>query len=518
MFSVSRRTNSARGGSPSSGPPTQAQPLPDHGNRAAIEEMSEAKEEPKFGVDESFTPSAYGSYYADNRQRIEGMSPELEDRGGSVDHVLEEWAENQERYEAVAEEMDLPAELVAALHYRESGNDFSRYLHNGDPLGQKTTRVPKGIGPFHTWEESANDALGESYKKGIQESLGLTADSTDLAAIATYAELYNGTGYSQRGLASPYAFAGTSAQDKGMYVEDSKFDANVEDQRLGVVSIVQLLAGDIGPEEGGQGAKSLGERILRQGERGADVRELQELLNAEGASLVVDGDFGPGTKAAVLAFQQEAGLTADGVVGPRTLTSLQAAETGTGGGSGSGSIWDEITDEVEATQEPERSVSLTEAVRGEQLRRGSSGPAVESLQQALVEAGHSLSVDGQFGRGTQRAVEDFQRARGLVVDGVVGSATAGLLEGGAHEREPAGSEESEGGGELVTRMGRSLLSEGSRGASVEALQQALDRAGHSLTVDGVFGPGTRQAVQAFQRAMGLIVDGVVGPQTRAALG
>ena len=58
-----------------------------------------------------------------------------------------------------------------------------------------------------------------------------------------------------------------------------------------------------------------------------------------------------------------------------------------------------------------------------------------------------------------------------------------------------------------------------RGDDVRRLQEALCRAGHTIAVDGVFGPETARAVKAFQKASGrLRVDGIVGPATRAALG
>jgi predicted chitinase len=62
-----------------------------------------------------------------------------------------------------------------------------------------------------------------------------------------------------------------------------------------------------------------------------------------------------------------------------------------------------------------------------------------------------------------------------------------------------------------------LLRQGSRGASVQAMQQRLSDLGQTLSVDGNFGPGTRAAVVAFQGSKGLSADGVVGPATWAAL-
>jgi peptidoglycan hydrolase-like protein with peptidoglycan-binding domain len=59
---------------------------------------------------------------------------------------------------------------------------------------------------------------------------------------------------------------------------------------------------------------------------------------------------------------------------------------------------------------------------------------------------------------------------------------------------------------------------GDRGPEVVALQQRLNDLGAQLTVDGIFGTGTRAAVMTFQVAHDLIADGVAGPLTRAALG
>ncbi len=66
--------------------------------------------------------------------------------------------------------------------------------------------------------------------------------------------------------------------------------------------------------------------VLRQGSSGPDVQDLQQKLKDLGFDPDgVDGNFGPGTTAAVIAFQQSNGLQADGVVGPATLAVLQGA-------------------------------------------------------------------------------------------------------------------------------------------------------------------------------------------------
>ena len=70
----------------------------------------------------------------------------------------------------------------------------------------------------------------------------------------------------------------------------------------------------------------------------------------------------------------------------------------------------------------------------------------------------------------------------------------------------------------VPTLTSGLLRQGTSGADVKALQQALAAAGHSPgTTDGDFGPKTEQALIAFQHAAGIPADGVYGPQTKAAL-
>jgi peptidoglycan hydrolase-like protein with peptidoglycan-binding domain len=131
------------------------------------------------------------------------------------------------------------------------------------------------------------------------------------------------------------------------------------------------------------------------------------------------------------------------------------------------------------------------------LRRGSRGHPVPALQYVLRDRGHAVTVDGTFGPGTEAAVESFQHADLLKIDGIVGPRTWSAL--------------------VI------VVASGSTGDAVRGVQEEFrfrdlsGEPGRALAVDGVFGPRTMAAVLGFQRALGVTADGVVGPVTWRAL-
>lgn len=65
---------------------------------------------------------------------------------------------------------------------------------------------------------------------------------------------------------------------------------------------------------------------IRVGDQGSDVAEIQGQLASLGYDVVADGDFGPGTAAAVKSFQASQGLDADGLVGASTYMALMGRD------------------------------------------------------------------------------------------------------------------------------------------------------------------------------------------------
>lgn len=63
------------------------------------------------------------------------------------------------------------------------------------------------------------------------------------------------------------------------------------------------------------------------------------------------------------------------------------------------------------------------------LRYGDTGERVTALQKKLVRAGYPIAIDGWFGDATEQALRAYQRASGLVADGIAGPKTLAALRG-----------------------------------------------------------------------------------------
>lgn len=188
---------------------------------------------------------------------------------------------------------------------------------------------------------------------------------------------------------------------------------------------------------------------VADGAEGPVVKGIQFLLRQHGQAVAVDGDFGPLTAAAVTAVQTMKGVPADGIVGPVTWPHLVV-----------------------------------------QTQQGSNGDAVRGVQQfgLLQSPGDTpLVVDGAFGAATKEKVEFFQWSWGLTLDGVAGRETWSFLSTFLPGERPW-----------------PLVKQGSTQATnwrVLAAQHLLRAHGSAIVADGVFGPASGAAINAFQQTL-----------------
>ena len=143
---------------------------------------------------------------------------------------------NEARYRGVSALTRVPWYFIGALHMRESGCDFRGVLHNGEKIigkGKKTRLVPAGRGPFTSWEDAAVDALKMKNMHKV--------DPWSVERMAYHAELFNGLGYTGKGVNSPYLWAGSTQEQTGKYIADHVWDKNFDDPQVGVMTVLKRL-------------------------------------------------------------------------------------------------------------------------------------------------------------------------------------------------------------------------------------------------------------------------------------
>ena len=161
------------------------------------------------------------------------------------------------------------------------------------------------------------------------------------------------------------------------------------------------------------------------------------------------------------------------------------------------------------------------------LRRGTTGPSVVAIQASLNRISQNYpaipkisSVDGIFGAQTEAAVRRFQQIVNLEPDGIVGRATWYAIV--RYYTAVTSLSELRSQGQRFYANSWAVtdpIEEGDRGVKVEHLQYMLSTLAAfipeipDVTIDGIFGPATRNAVIAAQRRFGLPQTGIVNYDT-----
>lgn len=143
--------------------------------------------------------------------------------------------EAMKRYKAVEKLTGVPWQFIAVTHEREASQRWNTQLGQGDPLNRKSTHVPKGRGPFNTWEEGAVDALVNCPPYAARNK------DWSIGGTLAMLEKYNGLGYAGMGRPSPYIWSHTDQYVSGKYVADHVYDPNVVDSQLGCAGILKFM-------------------------------------------------------------------------------------------------------------------------------------------------------------------------------------------------------------------------------------------------------------------------------------
>ena len=228
---------------------------------------------------------------------------------------------------------------------------------------------------------------------------------------------------------------------------------------------------------------------IEQGSTGPVVRQCQFLLSVEGYGIgpvQINGKFDATMKAVVQRFQHANGLTADGVVGPKSWTELIA----------------DAPVQTEIFVPPFDHSDTVFVTRLQQTLNGA--------RKWFAAGAAPLAEDGNFGPATQALVKAVQTWGAIQSTGTPNDQTWAISAGPTiWDVAGPGTAGTKPHQEPTVRMG-------SKGEAVQIAQFLLSAQGFGLAphqVDGNFGQATHDAVVRFQRAHKLTADGVVGPGT-----
>ena len=260
-----------------------------------------------------------------------------------------------------------------------------------------------------------------------------------------------------------------------------------------------------------QTASAKSASLPKLGESGPEVTRMQQAIVARGFTIKggIDGSFGSATQVALRSLQRVAGFAPTGRLDAKTAKFLGL-------------------------------VDVAPLSKSNFPTVGSSGDAVWSLQQALINSGVQVKggADGKFGLATSIALGKFQAMKGLSVTKSVDESTAialGLLAAPAPATKSTGKKNVVAASAPVVTPAAAVAPapatespitidtlpvRGQKSENVRALQNALINAGIEVKggADGVFGVATSVSIGKFQSAQGLNVTTALDAPTAAALG
>lgn len=311
--------------------------------------------------------------------------------------------------------------------------------------------------------------------------------------------------------------------------ENQEFLTRLNWKKLSSRATIHFLSIAVALAMLGIASQALAQRTLKQGDRGSEVRELQERLQERGFSVPATGNFGSQTRNAVIRFQQANRLTPDGIVGRGTRAELfnQVRPT----------VSQSFNTDPFTLPPPDRNLdnvpdnptlyapnlptlraenTYSEDIYSEDTYSENIDSDIRLVQEQLARAGFSPGrIDGVLGRNTAQALREFQASVGLSPSGTITSETLRALEDYVAGRpNPQLSDYSS-----RNDRSRRSLQPGDRGSEVEDLQRRLgDQGFNPGRIDGIYGPNTQRAVRRFQQARRLYPDGFADARTLRELG
>ena len=327
--------------------------------------------------------------------------------------------------------------------------------------GEKTEAAVKKFQKKYAFED--NGIVDEDTRAALYEAAGITytasgssssssssASSSSSSSVSGSAILRYGTRSDevlklQQNLTKLGLYTGTISGHYGSITEaavmnfqrknglsadgiaGAKTLAKIEEKVNGSSSSSSSGSSSSSSSSSGNAAANSSNGLLKYGVRSDAVRTLQQNLKTLGYyDGSVTGNFGRLTKEAVYNFQKANGLSADGVAGAKTLSSISGklsgnSSSGNSSSSGSSNSNSNSSGSSSSNNGSDSSTLLNTSVM---LQQGSSSSEVLKLQNMLASLGfYTGNKTGNFGALTADAVMAYQKSKGLTADGIAGKKT-----------------------------------------------------------------------------------------------
>ncbi len=305
-------------------------------------------------------------------------------------------------------------------------------------------------------------------------------------------------------LLTPYKLESTATEPEVLSAENA---VRLAEEGLSALEILRKTFGDdIELTQGGDAdgcSYDQPHRILTLGQTGREVSDIQRRLNLISTSFPnipkinpADGMYGPGTEAAVKEFQNTFNLPADGSVGISTCRRIRL-------------VYNTVRRLLRLNTE-NMLIPASCGAKGACLTEGDKGDNVRLIQYILnyiaqyVNTVKSTPIDGVYGRSTTESVVDFQRTFGLPLTGDVDKETYDMMYDVYYGITDTRRREIYTGASAP--FPGETLRFGMQNEEVRRLQEYLNCASElysdnlgRVTVTGVYGVETRNAVKALQR-------------------
>ena len=203
-----------------------------------IKDSSAQREYCEYLIHISNMFDSYQMFYANTWLQVNNIESFTDNNDNqNFDYLIDEFVriynDNIVIYNEIAEDVGLPPAVIAVIHYRENSINFFAEEFNIDITNG--SNLEESISQDNFLDRTRNVIQTQQEKIS---GLNLTVETTDIISMLCFTEMYNGWGYYDNHLISPYSYSGTNIYESGKFISDGTYDPNVIDKQIGAYRLL----------------------------------------------------------------------------------------------------------------------------------------------------------------------------------------------------------------------------------------------------------------------------------------